>query len=231
MGEIEKLLKEIRDLLGGTGLPVLRDELKDGRTIEKWREAFTSQRVVMNPVFLSGLVAQESDGGEWTYRRLEDPGSDGISTSRAALPVLEYGHLYNGATWDRIRNNTEFTALASAARTATTNSDDFVNYNARGGLFFLDISVAFDADHAGVTVQMIVQAKDPVSGNYVSLETGTATTAVGTTTLAVYPGVTDASAEIANQNDIPLPRTFRVRVVHSSGGPATTYSVGAALVI
>lgn len=132
------------------------------------------------------------------------------------------GMLFNGATLDRPRNNLEGTALASAARTATTQSSDITNHNARGVALWLDLTVV-----PGVqTVTLSVEAKDPVSGKYSTIFTGAAEVATATRFYEVYPGV----AETANVDAaVALPRTFRVSVTHSGAG-SFTYSVGYCLI-
>lgn len=127
---------------------------------------------------------------------------------------------YDGSvsnTYSRWRNNNEETILASAARTATTNSADFTNFNHKGGHFIIDIS----AITATPSITVIIQGKDPVSSNYYDILVSDALVAVGTNTLKVYPGI----GQIANQaaSDI-LPRTFRVSVTHADAD-SITYSI------
>ena len=165
-------------------------------------------------------------------------GSDGAITQAVpnsdALPVtgggavrgigtLSWGYLFNGSTWDRERANTEETILASAARTATTNSADFTNFNARGGHFQINVT----SITATPSITPTIQGKDPVSGTYYDILVGTAITTTGITILKVYPGI----LAIANgaASDI-LPRTYRVSVAHGDAD-SITYSVGASLVL
>lgn len=148
--------------------------------------------------------------------------ADGSPNPQVA-PQGAYKHRYNDATWDRERNNVERTVLASVARTATLNSSDFTNYNARG------LHVVVDVTAVGLTpsITVKIQGKDALSGKYYDLLTSAAITAVGTTALKVYPGVTVA-ANVA-VSDV-LPRTYRVRVEHL-GTDSITYSVGASEVV
>lgn len=131
--------------------------------------------------------------------------------------------LYNGTTFDRQRNNTEETILASAARTATTNSADFTNYNSKGAQFIVDVT----AIAATPSITVNIQGKDPVSSNYYTLLTSVAISTVSTTILKVYPGIGAVANSAAS--DI-LPRTFRVSVTHADAD-SITYSIGAALVV
>jgi hypothetical protein len=150
-------------------------------------------------------------------------GEDDISNGTNSTPVTNFNYLFNGSTWDRKRNNTEETVLASAARTATVNSADFVNYNARGVHVIIDVT----AITATPVLTPKIQGKDPVSGNYYDILIGTDITATGTTVLKIYPGVSALAGGSAV--DI-LPRTWRVRIEHADADSAT-YSVGANLVV
>ena len=135
-------------------------------------------------------------------------------------------HLYNGSTYDRQRNNVEATLLASAARTATTSSADQTNYNAKGIIVVFDVTSVPGTD----TVQLKVQAKDPASGKYIDMVTGTAESAAGTYVYAVYPGIGDKNTILDNYEELPLSRTWRVQVVHSAA-TSFTYSVGVMYVL
>lgn len=138
----------------------------------------------------------------------------------AKLPVAAY----NGATYDNWHNNLEGTALTSAARIATTNSADIVNYNHRGIILFLNVTVA--SGTGGLQVQ--IQTKDPVSGNYVSTNTApTAITATGFTAYFVFPGINAGGSQASSGF---IGRTIRVRVTHGDAS-SYTYSVGYVLVV
>jgi hypothetical protein len=127
-------------------------------------------------------------------------------------------YFYNNSSWDRPRNNTDATLLASTGRTATTNSADQTNYNNSGVWVVLNITAVPGVD----TVTINIQGKDPVSGSYVNLLTGAAQVGTGTTEYAVYPGVTETATVDVSR---PLPRVWRVSVTHSGAG-SFTYSVG-----
>ncbi len=145
----------------------------------------------------------------------------------AALRVASLGRAYNGATVDTLRNNTEGTALASAARTAQTDSADIINYNARGIIIFLNVT-ASAAGTGGLTINL--QVKDPVSGGYfTTYAAAAAVTTTGLRAYNIYPGAAGAG-NYTNTSQQQIPRTFRVRV---TVGDATsyTYSVGYALVV
>lgn len=135
--------------------------------------------------------------------------------------------LFNGATWDRQRNNIGGTLLASAARTATTTSADFLTYNARGLVVFLDVTAA--SGTGGLTV--VAQLKDTVSGNYFSLPGYVFGTATGRGVSFVIPGVVASTgADVKQSLSYGLSQTMRVQITH---GDATsyTYSVGYGLIV
>jgi hypothetical protein len=150
-------------------------------------------------------------------------GEDDVSNGTNSTPVTNFNYLFNGSTWDRKRNNTEETVLASAARTATTNSTDFTNYNAKGAHFIIDVTAITDTPSVVVTIQ----GKDSVSGEYYDILESVAITATGTTILKVYPGI--GAVANGSASDI-LPRTYRVSITHADAD-SITYSVGANLVI
>ncbi len=166
-------------------------------------------------------VALGSDSGASSFIT---PESDNRSNSDLeGFAVSNAGHLFNGSGWDRERANTTETILASAARTTTTNSADFTNYNARGAHFFIDVT----AVTATPSITVNIQGKDPVSGTYYNLLTSVAITTVSTAVLKLYPGI--GAVANAAAADI-LPRTYRVSVTHADAD-SITYSVGASLVV
>lgn len=128
--------------------------------------------------------------------------------------------VYNGATWDKQRNNTQNTLLASAARTVTTSSADQTNYNASGATIVVDVTVIPSG-----SLTVTISGKDALSGKYFTLLTGAAITTVSTNVYQVYPALTAVANLVANN---VIPRTYRVTV---TAGDATsiTYSVASLL--
>ena len=124
---------------------------------------------------------------------------------------------FNGSTWDRFRTNHEATAFASAARTASSNSSDLTNYNARGVKVVIDVTAA----SATPSVVFTIAGKCTLSGKYYAILASAAITGTGTTVLTVYPGAT-AAANVA-VSDV-LPRLWRVEAVHADAD-SITYSV------
>lgn len=118
-------------------------------------------------------------------------------------------------------SNYSGTALASAARTATTASADINNPDSVGVMVFLDLTAFTTA----ASLTLSIQAKDPASGKYVTLLTGAVVSTVSTVVYTVHPAVTEtANVDVA----APLPATWRVNVVHGNAN-STTYSVGFSL--
>ena len=155
-------------------------------------------------------------------------GYDGTDLSRllvesAANPNLRVTS-YVGP--DRWLNNTEATILASGARTVTTVSPAQTNYNARGILLFNDIT----AVPGGDTVNLRVQVKDPTSGTYKEVYADGNLSAVTFRMTAFYLGDLTSGSDLNNVVNRPIPRTWRVRIVHSGSG-SFTYSVGAAYIL
>lgn len=71
------------------------------------------------------------------------------------------------------------------------------------------------------TVQMIIEAKDQVSGQYETLISGAASALTHLDAFTIFPGITEtANVDISD----PLPDIYRVRVVHSAA-TAFTYSI------
>ena len=120
-------------------------------------------------------------------------------------------------------NNTNIVLLASDARTAATTSVTRLNSDFRGCHIIIDVTV----DPASASITPTIQGFDTVSGKYYTLLTGNAISAVGTTILKIYPGLTASANAIAN--DI-LPSKFRISMAVADTD-SITYSVSASLVL
>lgn len=164
----------------------------------------------------------DATGRLWVNSELPDAAVLADGTALPTVPLVgTIPHLSNGTTVDLQRGNVQGTALASAARTATTTSADIVNFNGRGILITLDVTAASGTGGLQVTVR----AKDPVTGNYVQQNTApTAVVATGTTGIIIAIGATGSGA-LAQVTGQPIPRTFQVRVIHGDAS-SYTYSVG-----
>lgn len=112
------------------------------------------------------------------------------------------------------------TIFPSAARAATTyTSNEIYNGIFPGVRLFIDITNA-----NGGTVTAKIQNLDPVSGNWVDLGGGVSAAlgTNGTSTLTVYPGVSEsANVDIAD----PLGQRWRVSVTVATA--TVTFSIGA----
>jgi len=146
-----------------------------------------------------------------------------VTPAKGGMDVVAYNYAFNGTSFDAIRNNTEETILASAARTATVNSADFINYNAKGLHVILNIS----ALAATPSIVPTIQGKDPISGEYYDILVGAAITTTGINILKIYPGI--IATPNASASDI-LPRTYRVSVAHADSD-SITYSISGVLII
>ena len=132
------------------------------------------------------------------------PGSGNI----AQTPVL-----FNETSWDRQRGNTQGTALASAAQTASVNSADITIYNGSKLAVYLDVTAA---SGTSPTLDVTVKAKDPASGKYFTI--GTFTQKTGVISDALFIGNGSGSTFAV--------RTIRVEAVIGGTSPSFTFSVG-----
>jgi len=174
-------------------------------------------------------VAIMQDG---TIAEVAPAGADAVANSKNQLFTSSFLSGFNESTWDRWRNNTEKTVLPSAARTASGNSADQTNYNARGVIVFVNVTAVSGSFAAGEGLRVEIQGKDPTSGTYFTLVTATpARTTPGVETILVYPGATDVDGQIKVQNDIPLPRTWRISYTITGTNPSFTFSVGAMYIV
>ena len=122
--------------------------------------------------------------------------------------------------------NKEGVIFPSAARTATTyDSDPMLNTSARGVRIYCDIT----ADNGG-SVIVVLQTKDPVSGQWVSVGNGSSATwatAAQTRSLTLYPGLLTANGTATTDtvgNGV-LGTLWRVHLI--VGTATVTFSVGA----
>lgn len=152
---------------------------------------------------------------------------DGLANGTHNFAARAFGSLFNETTHDRARGNTEITVLASAARTATVNSADLTNYNARGVIITIDVTV----DGAAASITPTVEVKDSVGGLYDIIMSMTAVAAVGTFVYVIYPGTLTAAANgITQILQNPLPRTWRVTMT-AADADSITYSISAAYIL
>lgn len=176
------------------------------------------------------LFAANSANGISAIASNADAQATTSTTSR--FEVMSRNTGYNETSFDRWRNNTEATILASAVRTATTNGPDQTNYNARGVMLILNVSV----EAATETLSVKIQAKDSISGNYADfIDFGVVynatTMAPGAFVAIAYPGLLTADLiSGAVGKSTPLPRVWRPVVTHSSSG-SWTYSLSGEVIL
>ena len=147
-----------------------------------------------------------------------DANSPVVNLRAQSLP-----YLYNGASFDRARNNEEVTVLTSAARTATTSSAILTNYNSASVVLYLNIT----ANPGGAeTLTVSVNYEDPVAAA-VRAVTAFVAEAAATNGLFVYVlglGAVETLAVTGLQvQGICVPRNFSVTITHSAAG-SWTYS-------
>lgn len=123
-----------------------------------------------------------------------------------------------------VNNNLGALATLTAASTGG-NSVDQNNAQCRGVVVGVNITAITGTSP---TLTVTVQGKDTVSGEYYTLLTSAALTAVGFTELMVYPGVS-ATANVAASS--PLPQTWRVSYAVGGTTPAVTATVGACVLV
>ena len=114
------------------------------------------------------------------------------------------------------------TVFASAARTATTNSDTYQNAVGHRGLHLV---IDATASAATPSVVFTIQGYSPLGDDYYTILASAAVTGAGTTVLRVYPGLTAAANTVAN--DV-LPSLWRVNAT-AADADSLTYSVSASL--
>jgi hypothetical protein len=171
-------------------------------------------------MFTSGVAAVSLTTTAGAALNVNTPSADGLNLSAAMQTVLPANVVFNGTTWDRVRNNLQGTLLASAARTETASSPDQTNYNGRGVHVILDVTASADTP----SIVLKIEGKD-AAGNYYTLLEGAAVTGDSTNVYKVMPWI----AAVANVSAADLvPRTWRVTVTHADAD-SITYGVYYAL--
>lgn len=117
-----------------------------------------------------------------------------------------------------------FTVLASAARTATPDTQEFDGSDAdfRGAFFVIDATAVTATPALTVTISGV----DRTSGKVYTILASAAIATVSTTVLQIGPGLTAAGNAVANSQ---LPPIFRVTASHGDAD-SITYSIGCCLI-
>jgi hypothetical protein len=116
---------------------------------------------------------------------------------------------------------------SSRASSSPVDSADVINPSHSGVMLFLNTTVST----SGKTLSVAIQAKDPVSGNYVTIhDFGVVVTSAGSAiggVVTLQPGLIAADVLSPNKGKSGhLPHTWRA-VVTPSDATAWTYSLGA----
>jgi len=156
---------------------------------------------------------------------LQSLNADAISGATIALGIFSAQEMCNGVGWDRQRNNEELVLLASAARTAQTDSADQINYNGSGLIVIVDVTV----DPAAAAITPKLQIKDSISSNYFTVwSAAAAINAVGTYAYLFAPG--GAAGSYTEAVNLRVARTWRVRI-DPADADSMTYSVSAVVLV
>lgn len=205
---------------GVTGLASVSEGMVfNGSTWDRAR-SIGSSGIAATGVPAAGQALLHSDG----FFRAARPAaalSDGDSgqTTGAVAPLL-----FNGATNDKQRGNTQGTLLASAARTAAATSAAQTNYNARGVVLILSVTAASGTGGLQVRFDFL----DPISGNALGITAlPTAVTATGTYSYVIYPGASSGGTQ--NTSNV-CPRSWQARVAVGDAS-SYTYSLAYAYVL
>ena len=111
-------------------------------------------------------------------------------------------------------NLNSFNVLASAARDASVNSADFTKKGGRGLLVFFDISAISDDD----TMQLTVEGKDPVGGDYYQLLQSAAFSTAGLRVYEIHPEAAAAGGGVTAVAARFVPETFRCTLTYALVG-------------
>lgn len=120
--------------------------------------------------------------------------------------------------------NTGALITLAAAGAGTTNGGDQTNIGGKG----LHLTIDITAVGGTPTLTVTIQGKDSASGKYYTILASAALSAVATTVLRVYPGLT-ASANVT-ASDV-LPRTWRVIAAVAGTTPSVTATIAASVVL
>lgn len=150
-----------------------------------------------------------------------------MDTADTAKPLATAQFGFDGTSWNRQRNNSALTLLTTAARTVTTNSADQVNYNWKGCLITVDVTVIGTG-----SITPSIQVKDSISGVYITVWTAAAAlTANGTKVYAFYPNnLTIGTLTYTELVNLLFGRTWRLAMVANNAN-SVTYSASADMVL
>ena len=152
---------------------------------------------------------------------------DDISSTTSEGPIIAaQQYLFDERTARLVRaraNRGGATLLASAARTATTNSTTQTNRNWKG----LHCVINVTAHGGGLGIDPRIQGFAPLTGVFYDILVGTTIAATGIIVIKVYPGIGEIAGGAAS--DI-LPYQWRFQMT-ALDGASHTYQVEAQLVV
>lgn len=154
--------------------------------------------------------------------------ADALANPTLAL-IGGLSHLFNGSTFDRARNNEEVVALASAARTVDTNTATLTNYNGRGLLALLNVTLVSGTTP---TLDGSLQAFIPAPADWTTMEgsggvnvTHTQITAAVTgQKTQVAPGLSQDTTGANRAYNSLVPRRYRWTFTVGGTSPSFTFS-------
>ena len=183
--------------------------------------------------YLTGASGPDVNALPLLYQCISNGGASAVTIVLNGLSVADTADsssavlLNNGTLWyDEQRSNMDANSAVvtlTAQGAGTVNSADQLNVNGRGVVLGINTTV----DAAGAYT-VAIQGKDIVSGQYYTIPgaiTGTIA-ATGFTTLSVYPGIVAAANAAVSW---PLPRTWRVQVVVTTG--PITATIGSSIIV
>lgn len=183
-------------------------------TLDRTRTADGANGTTGTGLLGAGILIRDSSN----YVRVLSERAQGADGQAGAQWQTSSLREYNETNYDRRRNNTNVTGLASGART-TTQTITGINYNGRGISVVLDMT----AIGAGATWTVSIDIQDAASGVFVNLLTGAAVGGNGTTMYRVYPGLTPVANVDANAF---VQRNYRVVITVGGTAASSTFSVG-----
>ena len=221
-------------LMGGQDGTLLQSMLVDttGRPLIAGAVADGTANTGINPIY---VATRRVTGNAITSWPAEVPAETQTNTLVAPF-VNSYKSGFNAVSWDRWRNNTEVNSITRAANTTGGAGSDIINYNARGLIAFLSVTVN---PGAAETLNLLVQVKDEAGDDvYTTIAStgvlavfGPAAGATGTELLVLDRGIAETQAVVGLQiQNLPIGKTFRFNVTHSSTG-AWTYKVSYVLLV
>jgi len=155
--------------------------------------------------------------------------TDAVGGQNVVMKVAALNRAFSGSQWNRWRNNTEATVLPSATRTASGNSADQTNYNAKGVILYIDVTAV---SGTSPTLDVYITVKDPITGKYKGAAKSVTISSADEYFLICYPGATRKyDATLDEVWDIPVPRTWRVHYAIGGTNPSFTFSIGAMYIV